>query len=280
MRGDVAIKLYGDDLDKMGAAAQRIVQVLQGIPGAADVKAEQTSGSPTLDVRFDRAAIARYGLTLEEVADTVAAAMGGREAGLLFEGDRRFEVTVRVPDGRRQSLDALAALPVLLPAEAGGRRGIGPAFGGGAVPVQRRAEPDQPRKRQAPRRHPNQRQGPRRRFFRRRGAGQGGPGGVAGRLLSGVGRAVPEPTGGVATIVDRGALVLPRHFRAALHGFGRTRARRGRVPRGPARIGGRRLHAGADRHPLLGIGGGRVHLPCGRRGVERVGGDDRDPRAA
>src|SRR3546814_18360928 len=59
---------------------------------AADVKAEQTSGSPTLDVKFDRAAIARYGLTIEEVADTVAAAMGGREAGLLFEGDRRFEV--------------------------------------------------------------------------------------------------------------------------------------------------------------------------------------------
>jgi cobalt-zinc-cadmium resistance protein CzcA len=115
VRGDVAIKLYGDDLDKMGAAAQRIVQVLQSIPGAADVKAEQTSGSPTLDVRFDRAAIARYGLTLEEVADTVAAAMGGREAGLLFEGDRRFEVTVRVPETTRTSLDAVAALPILLP---------------------------------------------------------------------------------------------------------------------------------------------------------------------
>ena len=122
VRGDVAIKLYGDDLDKMGAAAQRIVKVLQVIPGAADVKAEQTSGSPTLDVRFDRAAIARYGLTVEEVADTVAAAMGGRDAGLLFEGDRRFEVTVRVPEGTRQSLDALASLPVLLPAEAGSKR--------------------------------------------------------------------------------------------------------------------------------------------------------------
>jgi cobalt-zinc-cadmium resistance protein CzcA len=126
VRGDVAIKLYGDDLDKMGAAAAQIVRVLQGVPGAADVKAEQTSGSPTLDVRFDRAAIARYGLTVEEVADTVAAAMGGRDAGLLFEGDRRFEVTVRVPEGTRGSLDALAALPVLLPAEAGGHRGSVP----------------------------------------------------------------------------------------------------------------------------------------------------------
>ncbi|MEO6080864.1 MAG: CusA/CzcA family heavy metal efflux RND transporter [Steroidobacteraceae bacterium] len=122
VRGDVAIKLYGDDLDKMGAAAQRIVQALQVIPGAADVKAEQTSGSPTLDVRFDRAAIARFGLTVEEVADTVAAAMGGREAGLLFEGDRRFEITVRVPEATRTSLDALAALPVMLPVEASGHR--------------------------------------------------------------------------------------------------------------------------------------------------------------
>ncbi|NNM77708.1 CusA/CzcA family heavy metal efflux RND transporter [Sphingomonas sp. ID1715] len=123
VRGDVAIKLYGDDLDKMGATAQQIVRVLQSIPGAADVKAEQTAGSPTLDVRFDRAAIARYGLTVEDVADTVAAAMGGREAGMLFEGDRRFEITIRVPEATRENLDAVAALPVMLPEEAGERRG-------------------------------------------------------------------------------------------------------------------------------------------------------------
>lgn len=126
VRGDVAIKLYGDDLDKMGVTAQQIVRVLQSVPGAADVKAEQTSGSPTLDVKFDRAAIARYGLTLEEVADTVAAAMGGRDAGLLFEGDRRFEVTVRVPESTRVSLDALAALPILLPQDGGAVRGSVP----------------------------------------------------------------------------------------------------------------------------------------------------------
>ncbi len=86
------------------------------------MKAEQTAGSPTLDISFDRAAIARYGLTVAEVADTVAAAMGGREAGALFEGDRRFAVTVRVPDATRTSLDALAALPVMLPEQAGQRR--------------------------------------------------------------------------------------------------------------------------------------------------------------
>lgn len=119
VRGDVAIKLYGDDLDQMSAAAAKIVAALQSIPGAADVKAEQTSGSPTLDVSFDRAAIARFGLTVEEVADTVSAAMGGREAGLVFEGDRRFSVVVRVSQASRSNLDALAALPVMLPEEAG-----------------------------------------------------------------------------------------------------------------------------------------------------------------
>jgi cobalt-zinc-cadmium resistance protein CzcA len=126
VRGDVAIKLYGDDLDKMGASAARIVSVLQAIPGAADVKAEQTAGSPTLDVQFDRSAIARYGLTVEEVADTVAAAMGGREAGLVFEGDRRFNIVVRVPQSTRNDLDAFKALPVMLPEEGGHTRGSVP----------------------------------------------------------------------------------------------------------------------------------------------------------
>ena len=119
VRGDVAIKLYGDDLDQMSAAAAKIVSVLQSIPGGADVKAEQTSGSPTVDVGLDRTAIARFGLTVEDVADTVSAAMGGREAGLIFEGDRRFSIIVRVPQASRSNLDALAALPVMLPEEAG-----------------------------------------------------------------------------------------------------------------------------------------------------------------
>ena len=122
VRGDVAIKLYGDDLDQMSAAAVKIVDVIKATPGAADTKAEQTEGSPTLDVRFDRAAIARFGLTVEDVADTVSAAMGGREAGLVFEGDRRFDVVVRVPQVSRNNLDALGALPVLLPADGSGQR--------------------------------------------------------------------------------------------------------------------------------------------------------------
>ena len=126
VRGDVAVKIYGDDLEKMAAAGARIAQALQSTRGAADVRVEQVAGAPTLDVRFDRAAIARYGLTVEEVADTVAAAMAGREAGLLFEGDRRFDVVVRVPQATRNNLDALAALPVMLPGEDGHARGAVP----------------------------------------------------------------------------------------------------------------------------------------------------------
>ena len=119
VRGDVAVKIYGDDLDQMSAAGARIAAALQATPGAADVRVEQVTGAPTLDVQFDRSEIGRLGLTVEEVADTVAAAMAGREAGLLFEGDRRFDVVVRVPQASRNDLDALGALPVMLPTEPG-----------------------------------------------------------------------------------------------------------------------------------------------------------------
>jgi len=114
VRGDVAIKLYGDDLEKMSAAAARIGAALGSIPGASGVRVEQTSGAPTLDVRFDRAAIAGYGLTVEDVAETLASALGGREAGNVFEGDRRFDIVVRVPMTERNDVEALGAMPVML----------------------------------------------------------------------------------------------------------------------------------------------------------------------
>ena len=120
VRGDVAIKVYGDDLDAMSRTAEEIATVLRTVKGAADVKVEQTSGFPTLDVQLDRDAIGRLGLTVEEVADTLAVAMGGREAGLVFQGDRRFDVVVRLPDASRNDLDAVGALPVMLPERAGG----------------------------------------------------------------------------------------------------------------------------------------------------------------
>lgn len=119
VRSDVAVKLYGENLDALGPVAQQISEVLQSVRGAADVKVEQTQGFPVLDVVFDRDAIARYGLTVEEVADTVAAALGGREAGVVFEGDRRFSIVVRVSHADRDNLDVIGALPVMLPASGG-----------------------------------------------------------------------------------------------------------------------------------------------------------------
>ena len=117
VRGDIAVKLYGDDLDAMSALGAKVASILNTVPGAADVKVEQTEGFPQLDVKFDRDAIARYGLTLQDVTDTVAAALGGREAGIVFEGDRRFDIVVRLPNAGRDDLDAVGALPVMLPQE-------------------------------------------------------------------------------------------------------------------------------------------------------------------
>ena len=120
VRGDLGIKVYGEDLDAMGRAANRIAAVLGAIPGTTDLRVEQTAGFPTLNVEFDRDAIARYGLSVQDVADTVAAALGGREAGLLFEGDRRFDVVVRMPNATRDDLAAVGALPVRLPVAGAG----------------------------------------------------------------------------------------------------------------------------------------------------------------
>ena len=117
VRSDVAVKVYGDDFDEMVPAAEAIARVLRTVPGAADVRVEQTEGLPVMNVDIDRRAIARYGLNVADVQDVVAAAVGGREAGVVFEGDRRFDLVVRLPDEIRQDLDALANLPVPLPRE-------------------------------------------------------------------------------------------------------------------------------------------------------------------
>ena len=116
VRSDVAVKIYGDDLDQMAGSARAVAAVLRKIPGAADVRVAQTEGFPTFDIVFERAAIARYGLTVKEVADTVSTALAGRTAGQIFEGDRRFDIVVRLPAQLRNNLDELGGLPVMLPA--------------------------------------------------------------------------------------------------------------------------------------------------------------------
>ena len=114
VRSDVAVKIYGEDLTALSATAQQIADVLRKTPGAADVRVAQTGGFPVFDIQFDRAAIARYGLTVKEVADTVSIALAGKSAGQIFEGDKRFDVVIRLPGEQRNNLDVLGALPVML----------------------------------------------------------------------------------------------------------------------------------------------------------------------
>jgi len=115
VRADVAIKVFGDDLEALAGLGERIEAVAQQVAGAADVKVEQVTGLPVLTITPDRAALARYGLSIEDVQETVSIAMGGRSAGQLFEGDRRFDIVVRLPEALRTDLDRLADLPVPLP---------------------------------------------------------------------------------------------------------------------------------------------------------------------
>ncbi len=115
VRGDLAVKVFGDDFEKMTPIAQQVLQILQTVPGAADVKAGQTEGFPSLSIDIDREATARHGLNVADVQDIIATAVGGREAGLVFEGDRRFDIVVRLPEALRSNLDALEQLPIPLP---------------------------------------------------------------------------------------------------------------------------------------------------------------------
>lgn len=119
VRGDVAIKVFGDEFEPMLATANRIASILRETEGAADVRVEQATGLPFLDIRIDRAAAARRGLSIADVQDVIAIAVGGRPAGLLFEGDRRFEIMVRLPDAVRGDLAALRNLPVPLRTSSG-----------------------------------------------------------------------------------------------------------------------------------------------------------------
>jgi cobalt-zinc-cadmium resistance protein CzcA len=123
VRSDVAVKIFGDDLDAMRAKANEVAGVLGAVEGAADVKVEQVSGLPVLNIALDREAIGRYGLSIEDVQQLLEAAVGGAEAGQVFDGDRRFDLVVRLPDAVRKDLDALGALPIPLPPESNGAPG-------------------------------------------------------------------------------------------------------------------------------------------------------------
>lgn len=115
VRSDVAVKIFGDDLETLVQVAGKIQSVLQTIRGAADVKTEQVEGLPMLTAKLNRAALSRHGVSTADVQAIVEAAVGGKSAGLVFEGDRRFELVVRLPEHLRSDLEAIKALPVPLP---------------------------------------------------------------------------------------------------------------------------------------------------------------------
>ncbi|WP_242416165.1 efflux RND transporter permease subunit [Sphingomonas panni] len=127
VRGDIAVKVFGDDFAAMNRTAEQIAGVLRRTSGAVDVKVEQTTGLPMLDIRVDRDAMARLGITAQDVQDTITATIGGREAGMIFEGDRRFPVVIRLSDDQRADMGVLRQVQV-------------PVAGGGYVPLASVAE--------------------------------------------------------------------------------------------------------------------------------------------
>ncbi len=122
VRGDVAVKIFGDDFDAMNATAREIAAILRTTEGATDVRVEETEGLSMLDIRANRDAMARLGVTAQDVHDVVTATIGGRQAGTIFEGDRRFPVVVRLSDTQRSDLSVLEQIQV-------------PVAGGAVVPL-------------------------------------------------------------------------------------------------------------------------------------------------
>jgi cobalt-zinc-cadmium resistance protein CzcA len=120
VRSDVAVKVFGDDMDVLNATAAKIAAAMQKVNGASEVKVEQTTGLPVLTINIDRDKAARYGLNVGDVQDTIAVAVGGRKAGTLYEGDRRFDMVVRLSDAMRKDIDGLSALLIPVPAPLNG----------------------------------------------------------------------------------------------------------------------------------------------------------------
>jgi cobalt-zinc-cadmium resistance protein CzcA len=121
VRNDLGVKIFGDDLDTLLQIAGQVQAVVQKVPGAADAKTEQVSGLPVLTVKLNRPALARLGVNIADVQSIVEVAVGGKNAGLIFEGDRRFDLIVRLPEHLRSDIAAIRNLPIPVPpAEAPG----------------------------------------------------------------------------------------------------------------------------------------------------------------
>lgn len=115
VREDVAVKLYGDDLEILAQKAEEMSSLIQTVPGVGDVNPEKTAGLPQMTVRYNRQKVAQYGLTISKLNDYVSTAFAGGVAGVVFEGERRFDLVVRFDEANRQSIEDLRSLYIDLP---------------------------------------------------------------------------------------------------------------------------------------------------------------------
>ena len=135
VRDDLAVKVFGEEFGPMVEGARQIAGILRSLEGAADVKVEEAVGLPFLEIKIDRREIARRGLSLADVQDVIGTAIGGKDAGLVFEGDRRFNIVVRLADTVRGDVEALKNLPVPLPASQAGQARASTGVPAGPAPA-------------------------------------------------------------------------------------------------------------------------------------------------
>jgi cobalt-zinc-cadmium resistance protein CzcA len=280
VRSDVAVKVFGDDMDELNRSAERVLAILQSVPGAVEAKVEQTTGLPVLTVRIDRARAARYGINIGDIQDTIATAMGGRTAGIVFEGDRRFDVVVRFNDALRNDLDAFARLPIALPGSSQGATRF--------VPLSELAVLDlQP--------GPNQvsRENGKRRVVVTANVSDRDLGSFVAEAQQRIaaelalspgywttwGGAVREPSVGVGTTADRGAGCAGLGVPAAVHDVRHAARRSGRLHRHSVCTDRWRARAVAARHTAVDLGRRGVHRAVRSGRAERPGHDRLHPRA-
>jgi cobalt-zinc-cadmium resistance protein CzcA len=117
VRSDIAVKVFGDDIDKLMEGGNRVAKLLEKVSGASDIKVEQATGLPMISIELDRHKLSRFGINMQEAQSTISTAIGGAAAGELYQGDQRFQIIIRLPEKLRTDIDALARLPITLPSE-------------------------------------------------------------------------------------------------------------------------------------------------------------------
>lgn len=114
VRADVAVRIYGDDLEQLNSVGKSAIELISAVEGAADVRMEEITGLPMLSIEPDRFHLSLLGLSVSDMQQTIQTAIGGENVGLIYEGDRRFKLVVRLADDKRQNIDYLSKLPVAL----------------------------------------------------------------------------------------------------------------------------------------------------------------------